>query len=134
MKLPSASEIKRKGDAYFRSRRTVRTDKNGLPVRDDEGNILFGSDAPYTVTGYAEAIGLGTVEELFVFPDEERQLLVKKALLRIEAYAEEHLFNKDSFPGAKLFLSVNFKRWSDKVAEDEGIDEEAKSALDKWGK
>jgi len=85
MKLPSASEIKRKGDAYFRSRRTVRTDKNGLPVRDDEGNILFGSDAPYTVTGYAEAIGLGTVEELFVFPDEERQLLVKKALLRIEA-------------------------------------------------
>lgn len=134
MKLPSASEIKRKGDAYFKSRKTIRTDKNGSPVRDEDGNILFGADAPYTMTGYAEAIGLSSVEDLFSFEDEERQLLIKKALLRIEAYAEEHLFNKDSFPGAKLFLSVNFKRWGEKGGEDENIDEETKLTLEKWGK
>ncbi len=134
MKLPSASEIKRKGDAYFKSRKTIRTDKNGNPVMDEGGNVLFGTDAPYTMTGYAEAIGLSSVEELFGFPDEERQLLVKKALLRIEAYAEEHLFNKDSFPGAKLFLSVNFKRWSEKGIDDESLDEETKITLEKWGK
>jgi len=133
-RLPTPSEIKRRGDAYFRSRRKNKCDKNGLPLRNEEGDTVFGDDAPYTVTGYAEAIGLSSVDELSSFRDEESIRLIKKALLRIEAYAEEHLFNKESFPGAKLFLTVNFKRWSETQTEGEGDDEEAAALFEKWGK
>jgi len=137
MKRLSAAEIKRRGEKYFSDRKMPKCDKNGYVMRDEDGNVIYGDDAPYTVTGYAHAIGLSSVDDLFSFEDEERSELIKKALLRIESYAEEHLFNKDSFAGAKLFLTVNFKRWSacdaSSSVSGEPESEETRSIMEKWG-
>ena len=40
--------------------------------------------------------------------------------LTIEENAEEKLFSKDTFHGAKLFLETNFKRWRGEGEELEG--------------
>ena len=45
---------------------------------------------------------------------------MRMSAMRVEEYAEERLFSKEAFSGVKLFLAVNFDRWSDGEAVDEG--------------
>ena len=72
---------------------------------------------PPTVTGLSLALGCSAREELGGFSDRRAQL-IRNALLRIENSAEEKLFSKEFFSGAKLFLEVNFSRWSGEGRED----------------
>ncbi len=73
---------------------------------------------PPTVTGLSLALGCSAREELLAYTDRRRGQLVRNALLRIENGAEEKLFSKEYFSGAKLFLEVNFSRWSGEGGED----------------
>lgn len=72
---------------------------------------------PPTVTGLSLALGCDAREELAAYTD-RRGELIRNALLRIENSAEEKLFSKEHFSGAKLFLEVNFSRWSGETRED----------------
>lgn len=105
---------------YFSSRRQIKRDSEGNPVVAKTGEVLF-EERPCTVTGIALALGMGRREELFSVKDKKVKALIDRALLRVEENAEEKLFFKETVGGARLFLSVNFKRWAeDGVPEEEG--------------
>lgn len=107
-------------EGYFASRRRVKKDGEGRPVVGRDGAVQY-ERVPATVTGLALALGLCRREELYGFEDEKIKALVSRALLRIEEEAEEGLFCKESFQGAKVFLAANFSHYRD------GGDEEGDS-------
>lgn len=111
-------ELKRRIDAYFNSRLAPILDKNGIPVTDEKGEILKKITLPYTLTGLALALGCESREELLSFEDPEMSRYVKMSVLKVEEYAEERLFSKEASSGVKLFLAVNFDRWSDNSSTD----------------
>lgn len=116
MKHPSYDALRESIHAYF----AARSAKN----------------LPPTVTGLALALGFSSREELLQFKDAKRKQLIGKALMQIEAQAEDLLFTKEHFSGAKLFLEVNFRRWSGESTE-EGFDpapDLRQSGRDQWAK
>ena len=82
-------------------------DKNGAP-------IYAVQEVPLTVSGLAIALGFGSREELLSYRGKSfAENAIRSALLRIENYAEERLFDKGQSSGAKYFLEGNFKAWSE---------------------
>lgn len=128
-------ELKEKIDAYFDSRMSVKTDKNGQPVTDGSGKPVTVCDKPLTVTGLTLALGLSDRNELFGFRSRGCRELISRALMIIEDSAEEKLFTKEYFNGAKLFLEVNFDRWKKNAGqESDPADILGESGCDKWSK
>ncbi len=110
-KASTLNELKKRVDGYFESRLSPVTDKNGIPVTDENGKIIKKISLPYTLTGLALAVGCESRDELFSFDDPEMNRYMKMSVMKVEEYAEERLFNKEAFSGVKLFLAVNFDRW-----------------------
>ncbi len=110
MKKIKEEEARHRLREYFRSRKSEKRDADGNFITDKSGAVLT-EEKPATVTGLALALGLSSREELYSLRDKKVKALVDRALLKIEEEAEEKLFSKESFQGAKLFLSCNFKRW-----------------------
>lgn len=81
------------------------------------GEVLY-EEKPCTVTGLALALGFSERETLFGIKNKKIKVLVDRALLKIEEDAEEKLFCKDTFHGAKLFLETNYKRWQGEETEE----------------
>lgn len=106
-------ELKKRVDGYFESRLAPVLDKNGVPLVDENGELIKKVSLPYTLTGLALAVGCDSREELFTFKNKDMNRLLRTAVLRVEEYAEERLFSKEAFSGVKLFLAVNFDRWRD---------------------
>ena len=96
--------------AYFVSRRVEKRDAEGNVLVNKSGEVLY-EERPCTVTGLALALGFSDREALFSIKNKKIKVLVDRALLKIEEDAEEKLFCKDTFHGAKLFLETNYKRW-----------------------
>ena len=120
-------EIKKRINTYFESRYGQVLDKGRNPVYDADGNPVYEIVRPPTLSGLALAIGLESREELMTFTSNKSIMReIHKAILRVEEYAEERLFSKDSnTAGIKLYLAVNFKRWSGEVLEgDDELPEE----------
>ena len=111
MKKLTEETATEKISAYFASRRVEKRNGEGEVLLGKNGEIQY-EEKPCTVTGLALALGLSR-EELFEMKDKKIRALVDRALLKIEESAEEKLFCKDTFHGAKLFLENNFKRWQD---------------------
>ena len=119
-KAKTLNELKLRVKEYFDSRLAPVTDKNGIPLTDENGCIIKKISLPYTLTGLALAVGCESREEMFTFENEEMNRFMRMSAMRVEEYAEERLFSKEAFSGVKLFLAVNFDRWSDGEAVDEG--------------
>lgn len=112
----SAEEINSRIARYFKQCEPIQAvddecapvfDKNGTPVYSDEGS-------PLTVSGLAIALGFSSREELLSYRGKPyAEKAIRAALLRIENYAEERLFDKGQSSGAKYFLEGNFPAWSD---------------------
>jgi len=102
--------VKKRICAYFDSRRVEKRDQEGNVLLSKGGEVLY-DEKPYTVTGLALALGFSDRDALFGIRNKKIKVLIDRALLRIEEYAEEKLFCKDTFHGAKLFLEANYKRW-----------------------
>ena len=117
MKKLTEETVKKRIQAYFESRKVPRRGAEGEILLGKGGEILF-DERPCTVTGLALALGFSQREELEGIKNKKIKALVNRALLRIEEYAEEKLFFKDTFHGAKLFLEANYKRWQGEVAEE----------------
>ena len=126
-------EVKSRVDEYFTSRLAPLTDKNGNIMTDEKGEIIKKIALPYTLTGLALAVGLESREELFKFEDPEINRFLRMSAMRVEEYAEERLFSKEAFSGVKLFLAVNFDRWSAIDRSDEESDEySVPEYFEKW--
>lgn len=104
--------------AYFLSRKVEKRGQDGEILISKNGEIQY-EEKPCTVSGLALALGFSSREKLLAIKDRKTKALVDRALLRIEENAEEKLFCKDTFHGAKLFLEANFKRWAGEGAEEE---------------
>ena len=116
---------------YFNARKSAVLDKNKEPVLDANGDPVYEYVRPLTVTGLANALGFSSREQMLAVRDQKSAEAIASALLRIEEYAEEKLFYKDSFSGTKLFLSVNFPRYQEGT---QGAFESFPEAYDSWAK
>lgn len=113
----SAAALRQAAEGYFRSLEGVKAlDDEGAPMYDKSGAAVMAvAERPPTVSGLALALGFSSRRELLdyrgggVYGD-----IIQNALSRIEQYAEERLFDKGQYSGAKFFLANNFPRWSDK--------------------
>ena len=124
--------MQRRIKAYFDSRYGYVLDKSGNPVYDESGNVLNEITHPPTLSGLALALGLDEREKLTTFTDKADILHdVRCAILKIEEYAEQRLFAKDAnTSGIKLYLAVNFKRWSGEDLSQEDL--ELPQEFNKW--
>jgi len=113
MIFKNAEEMQKKIDEYFES-------CDGKPLLDDKGNVLtdkYGTPViigkkPPTVTGLALYLGLKSRQALLNYQGRKAfNDTVTCAKMRIEAYAEERLFDKDGVKGAMFTLERNFKNW-----------------------
>ncbi len=121
-KPTNLNELRKRVESYFKSRLVPMTDKNGVPICDENGKVIEKTGLPYTLTGLALAIGCETRDELFTFENEEMQRFIRMSVLKVEEYAEERLFSKEAFSGVKLFLATNFDRWregAEKIGDDD---------------
>lgn len=95
---------------------------DGMPILDKYGQPFIINAHPPTVTGLALALGFTSRQALLNYQAKKAFVdTVLRAKARIEAYAEERLFDRDGQRGAEFSLKYNF-RWADekKQAEDEG--------------
>ncbi len=117
VKKMDADMAKKRICAYFTSRRVEKRDQEGNVILSKSGEVLY-DEKPCTVTGLALALGFSDREALYGIKNKKVKALVDRALLKIEEYAEEMLFCKDTFHGAKLFLETNYKRWQGQETEE----------------
>lgn len=110
MKKMTEDLAKKRICAYFASRRVEKRDQEGNVLLNKSGEVLY-DEKPCTVTGLALVLGFSDREALYGVKNKRIKVLIDRALLKIEEYAEEKLFCKDTFHGAKLFLEANYKRW-----------------------
>lgn len=95
---------------------------DGQPILDKYGQPFIINAHPPTVTGLALALGFTSRQALLNYQAKKAFVdTVLRAKARIEAYAEERLFDRDGQRGAEFSLKYNF-RWADekKQNEDEG--------------
>ena len=119
MKKLTEEYVTKKICGYFASRRVERRNGEGEVMLGKGGEVLY-DERPCTVTGLALALGFSSREEFSSVKNKKIKALIDRALLKIEESAEEKLFSKENFHGAKLFLETNFERW-----RGEGVSETA---------
>lgn len=121
-KYKNKEEIEEKIEAYFKEcEGEILKDDNGEPVLNKWGKPVVINCRPPTVTGLALALGFTTRTSLLNYQGKREFMdTITRAKTRIEAYAEERLFDRDGTNGAQFSLRNNFVGWN----------EETKTALD----
>lgn len=127
-KFKSPEHLEALCNEYFASCDGVMYHKNGIPMRDKNGELLIGQIKPYTISGLAryldidtsklrsyeqglrDSIGFEEIEE----GEETGQRLeystvLRRARQRIEEFAETRLYDRDGFNGAKFVLDHAYK-------------------------
>lgn len=102
----------------------------GELMRDTDGTIIYNRNIqpvyinrkPPTVSGLAYYLGFASTQSLFDYSKDERfSVIITRAKLRIEAYLEERLMDRDGQRGAEFNLRCNFN-WNDKDRIEEESD------------
>lgn len=108
----NVEDMQKKIDAYFQEcKGTILSDEAGKPVLRN-GTPIYVGRRPPTMTGLAMALGFATRKSIFDYRKKgEFELTLTVARSRVEMYAEERLFDRDSVQGAKFSLLHNFG-WS----------------------
>lgn len=112
----TVAEMQAKIDDYFKwCEGEIVTDKKGEPIRNKFGDlVIMGSHHP-TVIGLAYHLGFTSRQALLNYQDKQEFVdSITRAKLKIEAYANEMLFDKGACNGAKFTLINNFKGYHDK--------------------
>lgn len=107
-------------DAYFAScQGHYRTDETGAFVLDRNGRPILDGAMPITMTGLQYALGFQSRQSL---TDYRRRGpfadILSRARLRVEAYCEERLFDRDGYSGAAFVLKTCFA-WGDESKPEE---------------
>ena len=93
---------------------------DGMPILDKFGQRFIIHQRPPTVTGLALALGFTSRQALLNYQAKKGFVdTVTRAKARIEAYAEERLFDRDGQRGAEFSLRYNF-RWVNDEKKDDG--------------
>lgn len=130
-KYRSKEEIQQKIDAYFREcDGEPYYDADGRPLVSSQGRVVYRkAPKPPTVTGLALALGFTTRTTLLKYQGKKEFMdTITRAKSKIEAYAEERLFDRDGVQGAKFSLMNNFSGWNEK-REDETMTQEQDDPL-----
>ncbi len=124
-KFKSAEELERKIDEYFKDcDGTPILLPDGAPLKDKAGEVILAGRHPPTVTGLALALGFKSRQSLLDYGGKERFAdTIARAKLRIEAYAEERLYDRDGQRGAEFNLKYNF-RWAAEDRQQPGAGKE----------
>lgn len=113
-KYKNAEEMQKAIDAYFAScAGHVATADDGQAITDKFGvPIILGAHPP-TVTGLAWWLGFESRQSLLNYEGRSTAFreVIRNAKLRVEAYTEERLFDRDGQRGAQFSLEHNF-RWN----------------------
>lgn len=119
MKYKTPAELQAACDAYFDScRGQYRRDDNGAYVLDRSGRPILDGAKPLTLSGLQIALGFKSRQSLLDYRGRRAfSEVIERARLRIEAYAEERLFDRDGYAGAAWLLSTAFG-WGREAAED----------------
>lgn len=88
--------------------------QRGRPVKDPiSGDFVFEIVKPFTMSGLAEALDMSRQTLLNYSNDEKFFDTIERARRKIERFAEEKLFEKETCNGSKFSLSNNFG-WAEK--------------------
>lgn len=134
MKFQSPEHLQLLCDEYFAScEGVIYNNKTGRPYEDKDGYPLMGQIKPYTISGLALYLDVSTSvlrgyekgrrDELGIPEDDEYMDLqysdvIRRARQKIEAYAEQRLYDKEGFNGSKFVLDCAFKWQSHRDQED----------------
>lgn len=122
-KYTSAEEVQTLIDKYFEDCKgeVLMNKDTGEPVFDKFGQPVIVNAMPPTVTGLALALGFTNRLDLLRYQGKpEFRDVITKAKLRVEAYAEARLFDRDGANGARFSLDCNFKWGRDKEEGESG--------------
>lgn len=109
--------MQKKIDAYFAEceGHTIDDDE-GKPILNKYGQPVVLDQRPPTITGLALALGFTTRQSLLNYQAKKEFVdTITRAKSRVEAYAEERLYDRDGVQGAKFNLSNNFSGWKENV-------------------
>lgn len=147
----SVEDLQAKCEAYFESCMGYTFDKNNDIVRGEDGRPVRVQVRPYTVSGFARALGLSTVTmmqyrggEIDTLLDEMRSdtddmltfaRVLNDARQRIEEYVESRLYDRDGQGGARHVLDCAYgAKWvtSRERAEIDRMSNEMKLRLEEF--
>lgn len=119
LKYKTVKELEAAIEAYFTScEGELVKDDTGKPVLF-KGKPVYAGAHPPTVTGLAYALGFRSRQALLNY--QCRKMFhdtITRAKMRIEAYAEERLFDQNGVNGAKFSLTNNFSGWNENGAQE----------------
>ena len=109
-KFKNPKELQALVDEYFASLEPERlVDDEGNIIKDKNGVPVMSERRPATIASLAYAVGLTSKQELVKLQENEKyEYVIKRAMLRTEAYMERLLFDKASSGGAKYLLEEGF--------------------------
>lgn len=130
IKWNSPAHLKGLVDEYFAScEGVIYNPRTGMPFMDENGMPRIGQIKPYTVSGLACYIHIESssimkyskkqIDELGFPTDEDYSGpqysdIIIEARKKIEAFAEERLYDRDGFNGGKFVLNCAFG-WQDRL-------------------
>lgn len=116
----NVNEMQTKIEQYFKScEGELFKNADGDIVLDKYGNPVIIGAKPPTVTGLALALGFNSRQSLLNYQGKKEFLdTITRAKSIVEEYAEQRLFDRDGFQGAKFSLTNNFKGWREKPLEE----------------
>lgn len=126
-KYKSPEEMQVVIDQYFKDcEGSPLIGEDGEVIRDKFGEIVMSNARPPTVTGLALALGFTGRQALMDYQGRKAFAdTVTRAKSRIEAYAEQRLFDRDGQRGAEFSLRYNF-RWAQ---EEKGAGEDGATGV-----
>lgn len=124
IKWNSPAHLQSLVDQYFAScEGVIYNPRTGMPFYNDDGSPRIGQIKPYTVSGLACYIHIDTtsikeysreqIDELGYPTDDDYSGpqysdIILEARKKIEAFAEERLYDRDGFAGGKFVLNCAF--------------------------
>lgn len=130
LKWNSPEHLKGLVDEYFAScYGVIYNPKTGMPFYDDTGKPRIGQIKPFTISGLACYIHIDTTSikeysnekiDALGYPTDEEYIgpqysdIIKEARLKIEAFAEERLYDRDGFAGGRFVLNSAFG-WTEQL-------------------
>lgn len=125
-KYSSPEEMQARIDGYFDDcAGTILRDNVGKAVLDKSGRPVVVGAHPPTSSGLARALGFLSRQSLLDYRARKEFMdTVTRAMLRLEEFTEERLFDRDGVQGAKFSLTNNFKGWSERQQLDLKPDDE----------
>jgi len=118
-KFTDPAQLQEKVNEYFEScEGKLLADNEGNPMLDKYGHPIIYGEKPMTTVGLAYHLGFLSKQSLYDYKGRAAfKEIIQKAIMRIEVYTCERLFDKDGCNGARFSLQNNFKGYNEAAKE-----------------